>query len=78
MPTKIEVPIFNPIWNPKVPPIKLITKIKIPPKTELAINLKIALRGIENTFPAIHNPTIQPKIIKTVEMSKSYHHTFYL
>lgn len=53
-------------------------KINIPPKIEFAINLKTALSGIENNFPTIHNPTIQPKIIKTVEKSKFYHHTFYL
>lgn len=75
MPTKMEVPIFNPIWNEKALPIRFITKIKIPPKTEFAINLKIALIGIENIFPTIHKPIMHPKIIKTVEMSKFYHHT---
>lgn len=75
MPTKMEVPIFNPIWNEKALPIRFITKIKIPPKTEFAINLKIALSGIENIFPTIHKPTIHPKIMKIVEMSKFYHHT---
>lgn len=75
MPTKMEVPIFNPIWNEKALPIRFITKINIPPKIEFAINLKIALSGIENIFPTIHKPTIHPKIMKTVEMFKFYHHT---
>lgn len=76
IPTKMEVPTFNPIWNEKAPPIKLIIKIRIPPKIEFAINLKIAFNGIENIFPTTHRPTIQPKIIITVEKSKFYHHTF--
>lgn len=71
----MEVPTFSPIWNPNVPPIKLITKINIPPKTEFATNLKTAFSGIENIFPTIHKPTMQPKIMKIVEMSKFYHHT---
>ena len=48
-------------------------KMRIPPKTEFAINLKIAFNGIENIFPTIHNPTTHPKIIITVEKSKLYH-----
>ncbi len=75
MPTKIEVPIFNPMWNEKVPPIRFMIKISIPPKIEFAINLKTAFNGIENIFPIIHNPIIQLKIIITVEKSKFYHHT---
>ena len=74
----MEVPTFSPIWNEKALPIRFMMKINIPPKIEFAINLKTALSGIENNFPTIHNPTIQPKIIKTVEKSKFYHHTFYL
>lgn len=49
-------------------------KMNMPPKIEFAINLKTALSGMENTFPTIHNPIIQPKIIQTVEKSKFYHH----
>lgn len=78
MPTKIEVPIFKPIWNEKALPIRFMTKIKIPPKTEFAISLKIALSGIENIFPITHKPTMHPIIIIIVEKSKFYHHTFYL
>lgn len=73
IPTKMEVPIFNPIWNEKALPIRFITKIRIPPKTEFAINLKIAFNGIENIFPTIHSPITHPKIIITVEKSKFYH-----
>lgn len=76
IPTRIEVPTFNPMWNEKAPPIKFITKMRSPPKTEFTINLKIALRGIENSFPTIHKPMMQPIIIITVEKSKFYHHTF--
>lgn len=65
-PTTNEVSTFNPIWNWNALPIKLIIKIISPPKIEFIMSLKIAFIGIENIFPIIHNPIIQPKIINTV------------
>lgn len=77
MPTKREVPTLSPIWNEKAPPIRLIIKMRSPPRMEFITNLKIAFNGIENIFPTIHKPIIHPIIIITVEKSKFYHPTFY-
>lgn len=51
-------------------------KISSPPKIELPINLKIAFTGIENTLPIIPKAIKHPTITKTLEKSKTYHHTF--
>ena len=76
MPTKSDVPTFKPIWNWNALPTRLIIKIRIPPKMEFVVNFKIAFIGIENTFPIIHKPIMQTKMIIVVEKSKFYHHTF--
>ena len=39
-PIKTLVKILSPIWNPNVPPIKLIKYIATPPKIELITNFK--------------------------------------
>ncbi len=75
-PTKIAVAIFKPIWKPKVLPTKLMKKIRIPPKIEFTINFIIAFKGMEKTFPTIHKTIIHAKIVKPLEKSKFYHHSF--
>lgn len=77
IPTNNAVPILRPIWNSNALPTKLIKNIINPPKIELATNLKIALNGIENTFPIIHSIAIHPKIIIAEEKSKFYHPTLF-
>ena len=58
-------------------PIKLMTKIRMPPKIEFPINFPIAFNGIEKNFPSSHKPITQPIIIKILEMSKFYHLPFH-
>ena len=58
-------------------PIKLMTKIRMPPKIEFPINLPIAFNGIEKNLPISHKPITQPMIIKILEMSKFYHLPFH-
>lgn len=74
-PTNTDVPTLSPIWKLNALPTKFIIKISSPPKNEFNINLKIALKGMENTFPIIASAIIQPKITKTLEKSKYYHPT---
>lgn len=75
IPTTNDVTTLSPMWKENAFPIKLMIKIKIPPKIEFNINFKIAFSGIENTFPITQKIIIHPKIITIFETSKFYHHT---
>lgn len=77
MPTKIDVPIFKPIWNPNVAPIILITYINIPPRTEFNSNLAIFFIGTIKIFPKINITIIQAKKAIIELMSKSKSPTFF-
>lgn len=61
IPTTIAVKIFKPIWKLNIPPIKLITNIKIPPITELNISFNINFNGTINILPIINKKNIQAK-----------------
>ena len=58
IPTKIEVIKFNPIWNSKKEPIKLIINIINPPSTEFITNLHIIFIGTINILPNINKKNI--------------------
>lgn len=75
-PTNNDVPTLMPIWNPHTDPTRFITNISNAPKTEFIISLTIAFSGTANILPIIHKTIIHPKIIKTLEKSNFYHHTF--
>ena len=77
IPTKIAVPAFKPIWKFQMLPIKLMIKIRNPPKTELIASFPIAFSGIEKILPMIYSAIMQPMIIKILEMSKFYHLPFH-
>ena len=62
-PTTILVKIFNPIWKPKLAPIKLIIKMANPPKTELKTNFKIFFNGTIKILPKINKKQIQAKYV---------------
>ena len=64
---------FNPIWNPKFAPIKLIIYIHTPPSIELNINFNILLSGIINIFPNINKTIIQVKKVIIILKSKVNH-----
>ena len=55
--------IFNPIWNPKLVPIKLITYITTPPNMEFTINFNIFLIGTIKILPIINMKQIQAKYV---------------
>lgn len=76
IPTKIDVPIFNPIWKPNVAPTILITYINTPPKIELIDNFKIFFNGTIKILPTINNIIIQAKKVMIVFVSKFNHLTF--
>lgn len=61
IPTIIVVIMFKPIWKLNIPPIKLITNIKIPPIIELNINFNINFNGTINILPIINKKNIQAK-----------------
>ena len=71
-PTKIEVNIFIPIWNPHTVPIMLIMYSKIAPKTEFKSNFKIIFTGTIKIFPIIKTIIKQIKYIITEFMSISF------
>lgn len=75
IPTKMEVPMFSPIWNPNVAPTRLIIYIKTPPKIELIANLKIFFSGNIKILPIINNMMIQAKKVMIVFVSKFNHLT---
>ena len=54
---------FNPIWNPKLLPTKLIKKIQIPPKIELKINFNIFFIGKIKILPIIKIKQIHAKYV---------------
>ena len=55
--------IFNPIWNPKLAPIKLITYITIPPNIEFIISFNIFFNGTIKILPIINIKQIQAKYV---------------
>lgn len=75
-PTNKDVPTLMPIWKPHIEPTKFIINISKAPKTEFIISLIIAFNGTANILPIIHKTIIQLKIIKILEKSNFYHHTF--
>lgn len=61
IPTKREVMILRPMWNPNTPPTKLMTNNRMPPKTEFNINFKIVLIGKIKILPNRNKKKIQAK-----------------
>ena len=58
------------MWNAKLLPIIFIINIKIPPKIEFKINLKIFFNGTIKIFPKINRKIIQDKKASILLMSK--------
>lgn len=52
---------FNPICNPKYPPIKLIKNINSPPNIELKTNFKILFNGNKKILDIINITIIHAK-----------------
>ena len=63
IPTIIDVKKLSPMWNPHIPPIRLIANIINAPKIELKINLIIHLIGMIKIFPIINKKQIHAKKI---------------
>lgn len=76
IPTKIEVPIFSPIWNWNATPTKLIIYIKTPPKIELITSFNIFFNGNIKILPTKNNIIIQAKKVMIVSVPKFNHPTF--
>lgn len=76
IPTKIEVPIFRPIWNPNAAPTKLIIYIKAPPKIELITSFNIFFNGNIKILPTINNMIIHTKKVMIVFVSNFNHLSF--
>lgn len=76
IPTKIEVPIFSPIWNWNAAPTKLIIYIKAPPKIELITSFNIFFNGNIKILPTTNNIIIQAKKVMIVSVPKFNHLTF--
>lgn len=62
-PIIILVKKFNPIWNPNVPPIKLMIYITTPPKIEFITNFRILVSGTIKILPNIKIKQIQAKYV---------------
>lgn len=76
IPTKIAVPMFNPIRKPKEAPTILIIYINAPPKIELITNFNIFFNGTIKILPTKNNIIIQTKKVTIVFVSKFNHLTF--
>lgn len=61
IPTKIAVIIFIPMWNWKLEPTILTSKIKTAPKIEFIINFIILISGTVKNLPNINKNIIHAK-----------------